>query len=97
MKILICTSEYYPQGSGIANVAYNVVEKLKKKGITCEVCSPVGPDIKLGSEIKYGRLSLLTIVWSQSTPHPMDRWLEKCTPGTFIFTKKWYHTLMDTV
>jgi len=38
LKILVCTSEYYPQGSGIANVAYNVVEKLKEKGITCEVC-----------------------------------------------------------
>jgi len=59
LKLLVCTSEYYPRGSGIANVAYNVVEQLKKKGITCEVCSPVGPDIKIGTEIKYGRLSLL--------------------------------------
>ncbi|AKB18815.1 glycosyltransferase family 4 protein [Methanosarcina sp. WWM596] len=45
MKVLVCTSEYYPSGSGIANVVYNVVEQLKKKGIECTVCSPNGPDI----------------------------------------------------
>lgn len=72
MKILICTSEYYPKGSGIANVAYNVVEKLKEKGITCEVCSPVGPDIKIGSEIKYGRLSLLRF-WNAVNKHFKDK------------------------
>jgi glycosyltransferase involved in cell wall biosynthesis len=71
LKILVCTSEYYPQGSGIANVAYNVVEKLKEKGITCEVCSPVGPDIKLGSEIKYGRMSLLRF-WNKVRKHFKD-------------------------
>ncbi|UGV40036.1 glycosyltransferase family 4 protein [Methanococcoides orientis] len=49
MKMLVCASEYYPHGSGIANVAYNVVEQLKKKGIECTVCSPTGPDIKIGS------------------------------------------------
>ena len=59
MKLLICASEYYPNGSGIANVAYNVVEQLKKKGIKCTICSPTGPDIKIGSIGEYGRLSLL--------------------------------------
>lgn len=59
MKVLVCASEYYPHGSGIANVAYNVVEKLKKKGIECVVCSPTGPDIKIGNIGKYGRLSLI--------------------------------------
>jgi 1,2-diacylglycerol 3-alpha-glucosyltransferase len=49
MKILVCASEYYPYGSGIANVAYNLVERLKKQGIDCTVCSPTGPDIVLGS------------------------------------------------
>lgn len=49
MKLLICATEYYPHGSGIANVAYNIVEQLKKRGIDCTVCSPTGPDIKLGS------------------------------------------------
>lgn len=37
MKLLICVSEYYPYGSGIANVAYNVVEQLKKRGVDCTV------------------------------------------------------------
>lgn len=59
MKILVCASEYYPHGSGIANVAYNVVKQLKNRGIECDVCSPTGPDIKIGSIGKYGRLSLI--------------------------------------
>ncbi|MBU3967375.1 MAG: glycosyltransferase family 4 protein, partial [Euryarchaeota archaeon] len=50
MKILICSQEYPPEySSGIGNVAYNIVEQLKKKGHDCVVCSPSGPDIKLGS------------------------------------------------
>jgi len=67
MKLLICASEYYPYGSGIANVAYNVVEQLKKMGVDCTVCSPTGPDIKLGSSKlieKSGILGLL-YYWHQ--------------------------------
>jgi 1,2-diacylglycerol 3-alpha-glucosyltransferase len=62
VKLLICTTEYYPHGSGIANVAYNVVEQLKQKGIDCVVCSPTGPDIQLGSRkliLKFGRIGLI--------------------------------------
>ena len=62
MKLLICASEYYPYGSGIANVAYNMVEQLKKMGVDCTVCSPTGPDIKVGSTKmiqKFGILGLL--------------------------------------
>jgi len=67
MKLLICATEYYPHGSGIANVAYNVVEQLKKLGIDCTICSPTGPDIKLGSSKlieKSGILGLL-YYWHQ--------------------------------
>ena len=49
MRLLVCTSEYYPSGSGIANVVYNVIERLKKQGVECTVCSPTGPDITLGN------------------------------------------------
>lgn len=62
MKLLVCATEYYPYGSGIANVAYNVVEKLKEKEVDCTVCSPTGPDIKLGSTKlieKYGIFGLI--------------------------------------
>lgn len=62
MNLLVCASEYYPYGSGIANVAYNVVEQLKKRGVDCTICSPTGPDINLGSRLliqKFGRLGLL--------------------------------------
>lgn len=58
MKVLICASEYYPSGSGIANVAYSVVEQLKKRGVECTVCSPIGPDITIGTVPNKGRLSL---------------------------------------
>lgn len=59
MKILICTSEYYPYGSGVANVAYSVVEQLKKMGVECTVCSPTGPDIQIPCLKGCGRLSLI--------------------------------------
>ena len=62
MKLLICTSEYFPHGSGIANVVYNIVEQLKKQGVECTVCSPTGPDITLGNKKlidKFGFLGLL--------------------------------------
>jgi 1,2-diacylglycerol 3-alpha-glucosyltransferase len=59
MKILICTPEYYPNGSGIANVAYNVAEQLKKKGVECIICSPTGPDIEIKCLEGCGRLSLI--------------------------------------
>ena len=67
MKLLICTSEYPPDYSaGIGNVAYNVVEQLKKERVDCTVCSPNG-DIKLGSSkmiAKFGRFGLL-YYWHQ--------------------------------
>jgi 1,2-diacylglycerol 3-alpha-glucosyltransferase len=68
MKILICATEYYPYGSGIANVAYNVVEQLKKTGVDCVVCSPTGPDIKLGTQRPFGILGLL-FYWYKVATH----------------------------
>ncbi len=62
MKLLVCTSEYFPLGSGIANVTYNIVEQLKKQGVECTVCSPTGPDITLGNKKlieKFGFLGLM--------------------------------------
>jgi 1,2-diacylglycerol 3-alpha-glucosyltransferase len=59
MRILICVSEYFPQGSGIANVVYNIVEPLKKLGVDCVICSPVGPDIKINALNDCGLLGLL--------------------------------------
>jgi len=63
MKLLICASEYYPYGSGIANVAYNVVEQLKKMGADCIVCSPTGPDIKLGSSKMIEKSGILGLLY----------------------------------
>lgn len=59
MKLLVCTTEYYPHGSGIANVAHKIVEQLKRRGIDCKVCSPTGPDIFLGNMKLPGRIGLL--------------------------------------
>ncbi|KAF5431955.1 Glycosyltransferase involved in cell wall bisynthesis [Candidatus Methanophagaceae archaeon] len=63
MKILICASEYYPYGSGIANVAYNVVEQLKKMGVDCTVCSPTGPEIKLGSSKLIEKTGIIGLLY----------------------------------
>lgn len=68
MKLLVCATEYYPYGSGIANVVYNVVEKLKEKGIDCTVCSPTGPDIVLGSPKPLGIIGLL-YYWNKVSTH----------------------------
>ena len=70
-KILICASEYYPEGTGIANVAYNVVEMLKKKGFHCLVCSPSGPDIKIGNSrlIKHFGIVGLLFYWFKVSNH----------------------------
>ncbi len=63
MKLLICLSEYPPiHSSGIGNVAHDVIKKLRSEGIECIVCSPTGPDIKLGSSLmiqKFGIIGLL--------------------------------------
>ncbi len=68
LKLLVCASEYYPHGSGIANVAFNVVEQLKKLGVECTICSPTGPDIKIKPIGKYGRLSLVHF-WYKVNKH----------------------------
>ena len=67
MRILVCTSEYPPNySSGIGNVAYNVVEQLKKLGVECTVCSPNG-DIKLGSYRLIEKLGIIGLLpyWHQ--------------------------------
>jgi glycosyltransferase involved in cell wall biosynthesis len=63
MKILVCTFDYPPHGSGIGNVAHNVVEQLKKKGIECVVCTPKGPDIKLGSLELIKKIGILGLLY----------------------------------
>ena len=60
LNLLVCTSEYPPDySSGIGNVAYNIVEQLKKMGVKCTVCSPTGSDIELRSLKGYGLLGLI--------------------------------------
>ena len=63
MKLLICTSEYYPCGSGIANVVYNVVKHLEKMGFDCTICSPIGPDIKLGNPKMIENFGIIGLVY----------------------------------
>lgn len=63
MKLLVCTTEYFPYGAGIANVVYNVVEQLKEKGVECTVCSPTGPDIKLGSQSLIQKTGIIGLLY----------------------------------
>jgi 1,2-diacylglycerol 3-alpha-glucosyltransferase len=71
LKLLICSTEYYPHGAGIANVVYNVVVQLKKQDIECIVCSPTGPDIKLGSQALIQKTGILGLLyyWYQVSRH----------------------------
>ena len=66
MRILVCAFEYPPEGSGLADVAWRMVKEFEKHGHQCLVCSPSGPDIKLGSALlikKLGGLGILYFWW----------------------------------
>lgn len=73
-RLLICTTEYFPHGAGIANAVYNVVERLKERGIDCTVCSPRGPDIRLGSWPLIERTGVVGLLdyWHQVSRHFKD-------------------------
>ena len=74
MKLLVCATEYHPSGSGIANVAYNVVECLKEQGVECTVCSPTGPDIKLGSQKLIEKTGIFGMLYYW---HQVSQYLKK--------------------
>jgi len=64
-RILLCAHEYPPHGSGIAYVAKNLAQALRKEGHDVLVCSPTGPEIALGSQTlinKTGGLGIL-VFW----------------------------------
>ena len=66
MKILVCASEYPPHGSGIGNVGFRMVREFERRGHRCTVCSPTGPDIRLGSHRlirRFGGIGLLYFWW----------------------------------
>lgn len=69
MRLLVCTTEYFPHGAGIANVVYNIVEQLKGMGVECTVCSPTGPDIELGDRALIQKTGLggLLDYWHQAS------------------------------
>jgi glycosyltransferase involved in cell wall biosynthesis len=71
MRLLICAMEYPPHSDGIGNFVSNIVTHLKNQGLDCKICSPSGPDIKLGSQTlieKYGFFGLL-FFWYAVTRH----------------------------
>jgi 1,2-diacylglycerol 3-alpha-glucosyltransferase len=53
MRILVCVSEYPPYASGIGDVAQRMVRQFVERGHSCTICSPTGPDIRLGN---YGMI-----------------------------------------
>lgn len=67
LKILVCATEYYPQGSGIAIVAHSVAALLGQEH-DVQVCSPTGPDVIIpaGGHGRFG----LTSYWKG-----VRRWL----------------------
>jgi glycosyltransferase involved in cell wall biosynthesis len=72
MNILVCTSEYPPDfSSGIGRVAQSIVSEMRRMGHVCTVCSPSGPDIKIGSAklIKETGILGLLYFWCRVTLH----------------------------
>jgi len=64
MKLLVCTQEYPPRySSGIGNVVYNITERLQAMGVDCTICSPTGPDIKLGSSRMIQAFGILGLLY----------------------------------
>ena len=63
MRILVCASEYPPRGSGIADVAWRMVREFEKRGHSCVVCSPSGPDVRLGSHRLIRRLGGMGVLY----------------------------------
>lgn len=63
MKILVCTNEYYPVGSGIANVVYNLKNALGEFEHDVKVLSPTGPDIQVGNWKLFERFGGLGLIW----------------------------------
>lgn len=63
MKLLVCSPEYPPESSGIGHVAYNIVEKLKKMGLECTVCSPSGPDIQIGNNYLMQKSGIIGLIY----------------------------------
>jgi len=63
LDILICTQEFPPRGSGIAYVAKNAADALRRRGHKVTVCSPDGPDIARGSEWLIRKTGGLGLLW----------------------------------
>lgn len=59
----MCTSEYFPDGSGIAIVAHNLVQELNSIPLDCTVCSPTGPDIRLGNSLLIKKTGIIGLLY----------------------------------
>jgi len=100
MRLLVCTTEYFPHGAGMANVVYNVVQQLKEKGVECTVCSPKGPDVRLGSWPLIERAGVVGLLnyWYQVSRHFKNNdydaaWLQ----NPFIVTKNPFKRCLVTM
>ncbi|NLL11557.1 MAG: glycosyltransferase family 4 protein [Methanomicrobiales archaeon] len=63
MRILICSSEYPPEGSGIAKVILGIIEAINKTNIEIVACSPSGPDIFLGNSKLIEKTGILGLLY----------------------------------
>lgn len=61
MKILLCTQEFFPYGSGIGKVAYHLYDSVRKDGNDITVITSHEGDINLGSE-GFGIMGIL-VFW----------------------------------
>ena len=63
IKILVCASEYFPDGSGIAIVAHNLVQELNSISLDFTICSPKGPNIQLGNTLLIKKTGIIGLLY----------------------------------
>jgi 1,2-diacylglycerol 3-alpha-glucosyltransferase len=100
VRLLVCTTEYFPHGAGMANVVYNIVQQLKLRDIECTVCSPKGPDIRLGSWPLIEKAGVVGLInyWYRVSRHFRDNdydvvWLQ----NPFIITDNPFRRCLVTM
>ena len=63
MKILVCATEYPPDGSGIANAIFGIINATNKEKADFVICSPSGPDILIGSTNLIQKTGILGLLY----------------------------------
>lgn len=59
----MCVSEYFLEDGGIAMVAHYLFQELDSGPLNCTVCSPTGPDIRLGNSLLIKKTGIVGLLY----------------------------------